>query len=412
MTARQHVVFLQGMPSAFFTRMAAELEQIGIPATGFNFCTGDRIFCRAARVVNYRGKFSDWPDYISFFFKEKNVTDLVVLGDQRGYHKQAVEVARAENVRVHVLDFGHVRPGFLTLEQGGKNEHSFFPKTREGLRALAAASPAPDLAPLYKDNFWTMARGDMVYHFANIFFGWLYPRYKKVDRRQHPFIYYPAMGLRLLQEKRFKKDGDKKIAALAKAKTRYFVFPLQLDHDFQIISYSPFGNLAAGIDVILKSFAAHADQKTHLAVKVHPWDPCLKNWKRFVKKRARALGIAAHVYYFDGGDLDEMVKHCAGMVTVNSTSGISALQAAKPVVTLGNVIYNIPGLTHQDTLDRFWSAPQAPEKDLVYDLIKAIVAATQIKGGFFSEPGLSAGARATALKVRDAAGDAVVLSAA
>lgn len=44
--------------------------------------------------------------------------------------------------------------------------------------------------------------------------------------------------------------------------------------------------------------------------------------------------------------MEETPLHQAGMVTVNSTSGVRAIQLGCPVTVLGEAIYNVDGLTH------------------------------------------------------------------
>ena len=45
------------------------------------------------------------------------------------------------------------------------------------------------------------------------------------------------------------------------------------------------------------------------------------------------------------------------MVCVNSTSATLALAPARPVCTIGEAIYNMPGLTIRGHLDDFWADP-------------------------------------------------------
>ena len=72
-----HVVFLQGMPSAFFSRIAGKLAALGCKTTGINFCAGDALFWRGQNTVNYRGKLSDWPKFLAELCMQKKVTDIV-----------------------------------------------------------------------------------------------------------------------------------------------------------------------------------------------------------------------------------------------------------------------------------------------------------------------------------------------
>ena len=385
-----HFVFLQGMPSAFFTRIAKELSGRGCRATGINFCLGDWIFWRGPETVNYRGRLSDWPAFIEDFFRRQQVTDVVMLGDQRTFHKSAIEVAHRCGVRVSVLDFGYLRPDWLTLEQDGKSSNSRFPKSPEALVSLAAKVANADLAGRYRDSFWKMARRDLLYSFSNVLAGWMFfPRYRRSDWRPHPLVYFPAIGRRLLFARANHRRALARMQALFETKARYFVFPLQLEHDFQIIAYSPFRSQKEALRMVIQSFAAHADAGTYLVVKVHPWDPGLTNWRRRVAHWAEEFGVGDRVDYFDGGDLDEMIRRSEGMITVNSTAGIRALQLGTPVMALGEAVYDIPGLTYGGELDRYWAEAAPAEPALVDALVNAIAATIQIRGVFFAEPGMS-----------------------
>ena len=389
-----HFVFLQGMPSAFFSRIANELSRLGCRATGINFCVGDWIFWHGPDTVNYRGSLADWPAFIERFFASNRVTDIVMLGDQRTFHKPAIEIARRLGVRVSVLDFGYLRPDWLTLERDGKSANSRFPKSPEALLSLASRVTKADQARRYTDSFWKMARRDLLYSFSNVLVGWIFfPRYRRSDRRPHPLIYFPAIGLRLFFARIGQRRALERMQALFDTKARYFVFPLQLEHDFQIIAYSPFESLGEAVRLVIKSFAAHTDAGTRLVVKVHPWDPGLTNWRKRVAQWANEFGVGDRVDYFDGGDLDEMTRRSAGMVTVNSTAGVRALQLGTPVMALGETVYDIPGLTYRGRLDSYWNDATPPNPALVDALINAMAAVIQIRGVFFAEPGMTAAVR-------------------
>lgn len=271
--------------------------------------------------------------------------------------------------------------------------NSRFPKDPDEIIKLASEAPSVDKLKRYEDSSWSMAVGDLLYSFSNVFVGWPYPHYRRSDKRPHPIIYFPAIGRRLLFANIFRRQAQEKLQSIIEKKVRYFVFPLQLEHDFQIVAYSPFDSLGDAMRMVLKSFAEHADDNARLLLKVHPWDPGLKNWRRLIFQWADEFGIGYCVDYFDGGDLDEMLNRSAGMVTVNSTSGIRALQLGCPVMVLGEAIYNVQGLTHQEKLDSFWTNAKPPEQALVDAFMNAMAATIQIRGVFFSEPGMSAAVR-------------------
>jgi capsular polysaccharide export protein len=142
--------------------------------------------------------------------------------------------------------------------------------------------------------------------------------------------------------------------------------------------------------IVIRSFAAHRGSGTRLVVKLHPWDPGLRDWRKIVADLARQHGVSEYVDYLDGGDLDALLRCARGMVTVNSTAGLRALQLACPVKVLGEAIYDVEGLGFQGTLDDFWTRAAAPDPANVRAFVGALAVTIQLRGVFFSEPGLSA----------------------
>ena len=51
----------------------------------------------------------------------KGVTDLLVFGDWRLHHRQAVHIARLRGIRVWAFDEGYIRPDWIIMEEGGVN---------------------------------------------------------------------------------------------------------------------------------------------------------------------------------------------------------------------------------------------------------------------------------------------------
>lgn len=384
-----HFLFLQGLPSAFFSKTGKKLSDLGCRVTGINLCVGDQLFWRGSNTVNYRGHLADWPNYIANFLNNNKVTDIVLVGEQRSYHKHAIEMAKARNIRVTVTDFGYLRPDWMVFERNGMGGDSLFPKDPQEILALAANAPRADLTQRYTDHFWTMARGDMLYHLANFFYFWLFPNYRRPYKRNHPLVHYFAIGRRLLFAKQGHRHAAHRLAELKAAHARYFLFPLQLENDFQIVSYSPFDSLEDAIWLVLDSFARYADSDTRLLIKVHPLDPGLKNWKKHILRRANELGIADRIDYFDGGNLDQIIRGSAGVITVNSTVGIRALQLGCPVMALGDAIYDVAGLSFQESPDHFWAQAVPASPALVDAFINAVCSTIQIRGVFYGEPGLS-----------------------
>ena len=104
---------------------------------------------------------------------------------------------------------------------------------------------------------------------------------------------------------------------------------------------------------------------------------------------ARRLGLEDRLHYADGGDLDKIVAKARGLVCVNSTSATLALARDIPVCTIGEAVYDMPGLTHQGHVDSFWERPIPPEPGLYRDFRRVLVDRCLVRGGLASESAVS-----------------------
>ncbi|MEM7239431.1 MAG: hypothetical protein AAF501_16620, partial [Pseudomonadota bacterium] len=107
---------------------------------------------------------------------------------------------------------------------------------------------------------------------------------------------------------------------------------------------------------------------------------------------------AERVLLLEGGSFELLLDHLAGVVTVNSTAGLSALRRGVPVVALGTAIYDLEGLTHSGTLSTFWHDPSVPDAGRVALLVGALKNAIQIRGSF-DGPDARPGAEAMASRI-------------
>ncbi len=397
----RHFVFLQGMPSPFFRRIGEELAKRGHRVTRINFCIGDWLFWHGPLTISFRGHREDWKAYIDAFFASNKVTDLVMLGEQRRYHKEAVALAQVRGIRVVANDFGYLRPDWITLEKNGMGGNSQFPRDPSEILRRNGSIGTVDITQRFQDSSLAMAQADLLYNFANLFLCFLYPRYRRTDQRPHTLIYTLMSAKHLLLGKLRQAESQRKVEKIVRSKVRYFVLPLQLDHDFQIVAYSPFDGMIDVIRTVMLSFSKYASIDTRLVIKVHPWDSGLRNWGREVAKLARIFSISNRVDYLHGGNLDELARNAEGMVTVNSTSGLHALQIKCPVKVLGKAVYDVDGLTYQGSLDSFWQLKQEPNEHLLKAFVNLMAATIQIQGVFFNEPGCTAAVDAAVSKLEE-----------
>ncbi|MEC7962007.1 MAG: capsule biosynthesis protein CapA, partial [Pseudomonadota bacterium] len=123
----QNRVFLclQGPHGPFFHQLGKMLRRAGAQVWRVGFNAGDRAFWfDQASYIPYRGAAEDWPDQFETLVAEKGVTDIVLYGDTRPIHAEAVKRAKAAGLTVHVFEEGYLRPFWVTYERGGSNGHS------------------------------------------------------------------------------------------------------------------------------------------------------------------------------------------------------------------------------------------------------------------------------------------------
>ena len=390
MTARpRQFLFLQGLAGPFFQRLGQALAQAGHGVHRVNFHGGDLVYWRGPGAVNYRGGRGGWPTFFQAQVDRRGITDIVLFGDCRPLHKDAIALANRLGLGVHVFEEGYIRPDFVTLEEGGVNGLSSLPRDPEHyLEAASRLPPLPPPAAPVPFSFNRRAREDIVYNVAATALAPLYPGYR-THRPWHPLVEYVGWGSRLLRKSAAARRASAVIAQLDARARPYFVFPLQLDCDYQIRVHSPFPGMRPAIDHVFASFAAHADADALLVVKSHPLDNGLRNWKRIVLDAAKRAGLADRMLYLEDGDIEVLVRAAQGVVTVNSTTGTLALKHGVPVATLGRAVYDIPRVTHQSGLDRFWTQPDEHEPAVFDAMRRVLIDRCLIAGGFFSEEGLA-----------------------
>lgn len=380
-------LFLQGLASPFFRRLGRKLKKLGYGVERINLNLGDRLFWTLPGAADYRGRFEDWRGYLARFMDERHVTDLVLFGDGRPYHRVAIATAQLRGVSVHVFEEGYVRPDWITLEAGGVNGFSGLPRDPDVIRALAAEITDLPKPQRVHGDMATRTWWDVVYNSANTFFPYLYPRYRR-HRPHHPYVEYAGWIGRLLRSKAEERRAAATQAQVLAGPAPYFLVPLQLDSDYQIRLHSPFTSMNQVVELIARSFAAHAPAEARLVVKVHPLDNGLVNRRRAAGTIGKKTGLGDRLVLIDGGHMPTLIEGSKGVIVVNSTVGTQALHHGKPLVALGQAIYDMPGLTHQGSLESFWTAPTPPDADLAKAFRRVVVAQTQINGGFYSREGV------------------------
>jgi len=374
-------VFLQGPPGPLFRRLGAAVADAGVPVYRINVSGGDR-YDWPDGAIDFRGRYSEWPVFFDKFLREHRITDLVLFGDCRPYHMSAHGMAALRGVRTHVLEEGYLRPYWMTFELEGVNARSSLSRVKTWFRQEALRLPPEPVLPPITASFRRRAR-DSYWHFHHVLDGrFRYPHYRS---HRSGSILREGFGWlwRFARSKRREQVAARTLERIVGEPL--FLLPLQLSGDYQIRAHSPFPDMQSAASYVIESFAAHADPSDHLLIKAHPLDSSFFNWRKFTERHARALGLEGRLHFIDGGDLEDLVEIARGLVCVNSTSATLALAADTPVCTIGEAIYDMPGLTHQGHLDKFWIEPTPPEPGLYQAFRRVLVDRCLVRGGLASE---------------------------
>lgn len=385
--ARRSFLVLQGLATHFFARLGDALAARGHSVHRINFNAGDRLFWRRPTATDFTGRPEDWPEALAALIATHRVTDLVMFSDCRPLHAAAIEVARRQGLAAWIFEEAYLRPGYITLEQGGVNANSRLPRDPARIRALAQGLPPAAPETLSGGSFLRRAADDVRYNIATLLGRGRFPHWR-THRQWNAFHEYAGWLWRGARRPSRRAAAWRRLAQVQAWQGPVFVLPLQLEGDYQLRLHSPFAGLGEAIGRIVASFAAHAPRDALLAVKGHPLDNGLTDWGRVARRAAAAAGVADRLAWLPELPFGPVLAPAAGVVTVNSTAGLQALREGKPVVVLGAALYDMPGLTFQGGLDRFWTAATAPDAALVDALRRVLAAHCLIRGGFFDEAGL------------------------
>lgn len=375
------IVLLQGPMGPFFWRLARFLRAQGATVGKVNFNGGDWLFyprgAAACRVPP-----EQLPGWFEAYFRRMQCQAVVMFGQTRPVHEAARAVARQLGLAIYVFEEGYLRPDYVTLEEGGVNAHSGLPRDPYTYREWAGVPPQrPE--PTHQ-RFARMAWYAALYALAC----WLaHPvfRHFRYHRPLNPWVEavrWLRGGVRKLW---FEAREAHVLSTLISAhrSRRWYLLPLQVHNDSQITHHSTFADVEEVIDVVMRSFARSAPRDHWLVIKHHPMDRAHRHYGRFIRDRARALGVGERVLYIHDQHLPTLLKHTKGVVTVNSTTGLQALYHRVPVKTLGGCFYDIEGLTHRGPLDEFWQAPAAVNVELYRRFREYLVRHTQLNVSFY-----------------------------
>ncbi|MEO0389402.1 MAG: capsular biosynthesis protein [Pseudomonadota bacterium] len=382
-------LFLQGPHGPFFNGLGRMLRRAGAQVWRVGFNAGDRAFWFHPRsYIPFRGQASTWPDTFAQLCADKGVTDIVLYGDTRPVHAQAVAEAKRRGITVHVFEEGYMRPYWVTYERGGSNGHSRLMDM--SIADMQTALAMSDMEAPLPPGHW----GDMRQH---VFYGALYHWFVMFRNGQYQnFQAHRSLSVtrefQLYLWRLLLMPIHRLERWIATMRVRLGGFPyhlclLQLEHDASFIQHGPFDTLGDFLQVVIDGFAKGAPGHHHLVFKDHPLADGRVHARRLIRQFARQAGVLDRVHYVRGGKLAGLMDDARTAVTVNSTAGQQVLWRGIPLKVFGRAVYNQPEFVSTQPLHEFFASPTRPDNKAYKDYRRYLLETSQLPGGFYAARG-------------------------
>lgn len=381
-------LLLQGPHGPWFHLLGQHLRRAGAQVWRIGFNLGDRVSWPGPGYIGFKDSHDLWRDTCATLLDTLRITDLVVYGDTRPIHAQAIALARARGITVHVFEEGYLRPYWVTYERAGSNGHSRLMDLSVDQMRAALASVDLDLPEV--PATW----GDMRQH---MFWGALYHGFVALGGRTYR-NFRPHRALTVRQEfhlylKRFLlmpvHRWERRLATRA---IRHGGFPyhlaiLQLEHDASFRDHSPFASMADFLALVMDGFAKGAPPHHHLIFKAHPLEDGRAPILPTLRRLANDHGLTGRIHFVRGGKLAQLLNDARSAVTVNSTAGQQALWRGLPLRNFGAAVYAKPEFVSSQPLDAFFADPDRPDTRAYRDYRHFLLETSQVVGGFYSSRG-------------------------
>lgn len=389
LATNRRILLLQGPIGRFFVQLSDWLTQQGCAVYKINFNGGDEWFYPNARdnTFTYTQSLDDFGDYLIAFVAQHGIDAVACFGDTRAYHRIAKSICAKNNVSFWAFEEGYFRPDWIVLEEHGVNAYSQLPRVGAFFVSQVANLTLQDIAyQKIPHKFRHAASYVMQYYAAMKWRQKRYPHYQ--HHRATSLAYYTAAWLRSGWRKMWFAWREAKIAQQIQQSSLqpFFVFPLQVATDSQIKTHSQYTSVRDALLHVLASFAVNAPADCHLIVKHHPMDRGFIDYAKTIRQFiAQHPNVAGRIVYVHDIPLPIMLRKARGVVTINSTSGLSALIHGLPVKVLGRAAYDIPSITSHQPLSHFWCNPQLPDAVLFNAYRRYHLYCTHINGSYYTQ---------------------------
>jgi capsular polysaccharide export protein len=380
----KRVLMLQGPVGPFFDRIALWLMSRGAEVRRVAFQAGDEHDCQALKPIRFTDSPTAWPQKLGALLIDFKPDCIVLFGQSRLHHKIALERARAIDIPTVVMEEGYFRPGFVTMELGGVNGYSTtldrFVWGRPDEAGLKPVSIKPQVT---RSHFQKMAWHASQHYLAMSDGKSQYPHYTH-HRIDNP-NFYARYWIRSWFRKGWHRSADRRFQRwLFDSGQPYYFVPLQLDGDSQITQHSLFPSNIDFVVRVIRSFAEHAPLESVLVFRQHPHARGGASHEPLIRSLAAALDVSPRVHHMVEGDTPDLAQNSMGVVLINSTVGLQAMERKAPLMVLGDAPYKQQELVFTGELDDFWFRRPRPDDNMVDGFLAQMKNLTQAPASVYA----------------------------
>lgn len=376
-----NILLLQGPLGPFFQVLSKELAALGHSVCKIHFNAGDTVWpCTGDNIV-FSDEPESWQTFLRRQIKQRNIEAVVCYGDCRFYHRLAAGLCKQLEVVFWALEEGYLRPDYITMECGGVNAFSPHYAQRNALAEHDWLAPYQPQIVVGR-TFARRAGYAIRYHLRKL----LQHRHFPYHVNHRPWsVWQEARGWIMggVTKWQHQRPDRQLMRALEQYRGRIFFVPLQVTEDFQIREHSDLNSIEEMVTQVISSFAHHARAEDILLFKHHPMDRGYVSYRAQITTLCQMFNLQGRVFYGYELPLPALYPLLKGVVTINSTVGLSALLHKVPTFCMGRALYDIEGLTSQETLAKFWNhqTPVCPKR--FERLRQSLLHLTQLNASFY-----------------------------
>lgn len=387
--SQKRILLLQGPVGPFFKKLQLFLQNKEYDIWRICFNPADTLFSLKRRRINFLGNLEEWENWFRDFLSVVQIDHIILFASERPLHQIARKVARELDIKVISLEEGYLRPGNITVEFDGNNISS----------PIKGEIPPVNYQPLkiksesfdFKGFKYMALYATFYYVIRNIF---SLRSQRSLFHKDFFIILEGLYWLRNIYRRIWLKSFNEELIRTLcdQYKGQYFLIPLQVSYDSQLKKAACGWNSIRLISSVLTAFEKGAPKDAKLVFKIHPLQRGYNDERKHIHQMAKALNIGDRVDIIEIGLLDPLTENAAGMITINSTSGLSAIHHGIPLLVVGDAFY-----AHKDfaicahgkpDYNKFWKNKSIAESKVRKNYLRWLKDVALKPGDFYAPEGI------------------------